>query len=75
MFAIFLMFTLYELLIFDVSLQELKKLLSTRNEGFTFNMMQDLDQRLRLLNKVIYIQRLYHLKATGQLKFRDKYIL
>ena len=46
MFGIFLMFTIYELLIFDVSLQELKKLLSTRNEGFAFNMMQDLDQRL-----------------------------
>lgn len=46
MFAIFLMFTLYELVIFEVSIQELKKLLSSRNEGFTFNMMQDLDQRL-----------------------------
>ena len=60
LFAVFLMFSLYGLITFDVSIQELKKLLSTRNEGFSFNMMQDLDQRLE--------NRLSGLKSFSQLE-------
>ena len=48
------MFTIYELVLFDTGLQELKKLLSTRNESFAFNMMQDLDQRLE--NRITNLQ-------------------
>ena len=60
MFAIFLMFILYGLITFDLSIQELKKLLSTRNEGFTFNMMQDLDQRLE--NRISNLKELSELQ-------------
>ena len=46
MVGIFLIFALYGMVVFDLSIQEMKKLLSARNEGFTFNMIQDIDQRL-----------------------------
>ena len=54
------MFSLYGLITFDLSIQELKKLLSSRNESFSFNMMQDLDQRLE--------NRISGLKSFGQLE-------
>lgn len=44
MFALFLTFAVYGMFTFDLSIQEMKKLLSSRNEGFAFNMMQDLDR-------------------------------
>lgn len=46
MVAFFLVFAIYGIITFELSIQEMKKLLSTRNEAFAFNMMQDLDQRL-----------------------------
>jgi signal transduction histidine kinase len=46
MFGIFLTFAFYGIFTFDLSISEMKKLLGTRNEGFTFNMMQVLDQTL-----------------------------
>ena len=46
MVALFLVFAIYGIVTFDLSIQEMKKLLSTRNEAVAFSMMQDLDQRL-----------------------------
>lgn len=46
MFGIFLTFAFYGIFTFDLSISEMKKLLGTRNEGFSFNMMQVLDQTL-----------------------------
>jgi len=43
-FAIFLIFGIYGYYSFSISIQEVNKLLSSRNEGFAFNMMQDLDE-------------------------------
>lgn len=51
MFGIFLTYAAYGVITFDLSIQEMKKLLGTRNEGFAFNMMQDLDKHIeRRLN-------------------------
>jgi signal transduction histidine kinase len=44
MFGLFLTFAIYGILTFDLSIKEMKNLLETRNEGFAFNMMQDLDK-------------------------------
>ena len=44
MFGIFLTFAVYGIITFDLSIQEMEKLLGTRNEVFAFNMMQDLDK-------------------------------
>lgn len=44
MFGIFLTFAVYGIVTFDLSIQEMRKLLGTRNEVFAFNMMQDLDK-------------------------------
>jgi signal transduction histidine kinase len=44
MFGIFITFAVYGVITFDLSIQEMKKLLGTRNEVFAFNMMQDLDK-------------------------------
>ncbi|HXV66463.1 MAG TPA: sensor histidine kinase [Nitrosopumilaceae archaeon] len=46
MFGIFLTFAVYGVITFDLSIQEMKKLLGTRNEVFAFNMMQDLDKNI-----------------------------
>ncbi len=43
-FGIFLIFGIYGYYSFSISIQEVNKLLTTRNEGFAFNMMQDLDE-------------------------------
>ncbi|MFB5637015.1 MAG: ATP-binding protein [Nitrosarchaeum sp.] len=43
-FAIFLIFGLYGYFTFSISIQEINKFISSRNEGFAFNMMQDLDE-------------------------------
>lgn len=43
-FGIFLIFGVYGYYSFSISIQEVNKLLTTRNEGFAFNMMQDLDE-------------------------------
>lgn len=44
MFSLFLIFALFGILIFDSSIQEMKNFLATRNESFSFGMMQNLDQ-------------------------------
>lgn len=46
MVAIFFIFGIYGMLTLDLSIQEMKKLLGTRNEAFAFNMMQDLDENI-----------------------------
>jgi len=46
MFGLFLTFAIYGLITFDLSIKEMKNLLETRNEGFAFNMMQDLDKTI-----------------------------
>lgn len=43
-FLIFLIFGIYGYYSFTISIQEVNKLLASRNEGFAFNMMQDLDE-------------------------------
>ena len=52
MFSISLTFTIVGLITFDLSVQEIKKLLGSRNEGFAFNMIQGLDKHIekRLLD-------------------------
>ena len=46
MFAISLTFTIVGIVTFDLSVQEIKKLLGSRNEGFALNMMQGLDKHI-----------------------------
>ncbi|MFB5614526.1 MAG: cache domain-containing protein, partial [Candidatus Nitrosomaritimum yanchengensis] len=46
MFAISLTFTIVGIITFDLTSQEIKKLLGSRNEGFAFNMMQGLDKHI-----------------------------
>lgn len=62
-FAIFLIFGVYGYYSFSISIQEVNKLLTTRNEGFAFKMMQDLDEYIdkriedfRQLTKLSIIQ-------------------
>ena len=43
-FGIFLIFGVYGYYSFSISIQEVNKLLTTRNEGFAFSIMQDLDE-------------------------------
>lgn len=63
MFAIFLTFAIYGMITLDLSIEELKKLLGTRNESLSFNMMQDLDENIdkrledfRELTKLVVMQ-------------------
>ncbi|HEY7367559.1 MAG TPA: sensor histidine kinase [Nitrosopumilaceae archaeon] len=63
MFGIFLTFAIYGIITFDLSIQEMKKLLGSRNEVFAFNMIQDLDKYIdkrlndfRVLTKAQAIQ-------------------
>ncbi|WP_246281982.1 sensor histidine kinase [Nitrosopumilus ureiphilus] len=46
MFGISLTFTITGLVTFDLTVQEIKKLLGSRNEGFAFNMIQNLDRHI-----------------------------
>ena len=46
MFAVSLTFTIVGLVTFDLSVQEIKKLLGSRNEGFAINMIQGLDKHV-----------------------------
>jgi len=64
MVVLFLIFAIYGIVTFDLSIQEMKKLLSTRNEAFAFNMMQDLDQRLE--NRISDLQGLTKLPQVQQ---------
>jgi len=46
MFSISLTFTIFGLVTFDLSVNEIKKLLGVRNENFAYNMMQGLDNHI-----------------------------
>lgn len=46
MFSISLTFTVFGLVTFDLSVNEIKKLLGVRNENFAYNMMQGLDNHI-----------------------------
>ena len=59
MFAISLTFTFVGLVSFDLSVEEIKKLLSSRNEGFAFNMIQGLDKHIE--NRLSDFQELTNL--------------
>jgi len=53
------MFTIVGIVTFELSVQELKNLLGSRNEGFAYNIMQDLDKHIE--NRVIDFQELTNL--------------
>lgn len=56
MFAISLIFTVTGLVTFDLTVQEIKELLGSRNEGFAFNMIQNLDKHIE--NRIFDFQEL-----------------
>ncbi len=56
MFAISLTFTITGLISFDLTVQESKELLGSRNEGFAFNLIQNLDRHIE--NRLIDFQEL-----------------
>lgn len=58
-FSISLIFTIVGLVTFDLSVQEIKKFLGSRNEGFAFNMIQGLDKHIA--NRVLDFQELTNL--------------
>ena len=62
MFGISLTFTIVGLASFDLSVQELKKLQGSRNEGFAFNMMQNLDRHIE--NRISDFQELTELNLV-----------
>ena len=62
MFAISLTFTIVGLVTFDLSVQEIKKLLGSRNEGFAFSMIQDLDKHVD--NRIFDFQELTKLSLV-----------
>ena len=62
MFGISLTFTIVGLASFDLSVQELKKLQGSRNEGFAFNMMQNLDKHIE--NRISDFQELTKLNLV-----------
>jgi signal transduction histidine kinase len=74
MFGIFLTFAIYGMITFDLSIQEIKKLLGSRNEGFAFNMMQDLDRyidkRLNDLEGLTQFQIVHDTLVESNKKFR-----
>lgn len=56
MFSLSLIITVTGLVTFDLTVQEIKKLLGSRNEGFSFNMIQGLDQHIE--NRMLALQDL-----------------
>ncbi|KAF6247824.1 histidine kinase [Nitrosopumilus sp. b3] len=56
MFAISLTFTITGMVSFDLTVQESKELLGSRNEGFAFNLIQNLDRHIE--NRLIDFQEL-----------------
>ncbi|MGI9565400.1 MAG: ATP-binding protein [Nitrosopumilus sp.] len=62
MFGISLTFTIVGAASFDLSVQELKKLQGSRNEGFAFNLMQNLDRHIE--NRIADFQELTELNLV-----------
>ncbi len=62
MFAISLTFTLVGVISFDLSVQEIKKLLGSRNQGFAINMIQGLDKHIE--NRLHDFQELTNLELV-----------
>lgn len=62
MFGISLTFTIVGLVTFDLSVNEIKKLLGSRNEGFAFNMIQGLDKHIE--NRIFDFQQLSNLNLV-----------
>jgi len=59
MFTISLTFTFVGFIAFELSVEEMKKLLGSRNEGFAFNMIQGLDKHVE--NRLANFQELTNL--------------
>ncbi|WP_232202994.1 MULTISPECIES: sensor histidine kinase [Nitrosopumilus] len=59
MFVVSLIFTIVGIVTFELSADEIKKFLGSRNEGFAFNMMQDIDQHIE--NRISDFQKLTNL--------------
>lgn len=83
MVGIFLIFTIYGLITFDLSIQEMKKLVGARNEAFSFNIMQDLDKNIdKRLNDFKDLTKLRIVQETlkesnaefAQLPYLDSFI-
>ena len=75
MFGVFLIFAIYGGVTFDLSIKEIQKLLATRNEGFAFNIMQDLDQyidkRLTDFKKITKLETVQTTLKQSNLDFRQ----
>lgn len=75
MFGIFLIFAVYGMVTFDLSIKEIQKLLATRNEGFAFNIMQDLDQyidkRLTDFKELTKLEAVHEALRTSNLEFQE----
>lgn len=74
MFVIFLVFAVYGIITFDISIEEMKKLVSSRNDVFAFNIMQDLDQqiekRISALNSLTNINEIQVALIASNDKFK-----
>lgn len=75
MFGIFLIFAIYGGITFDLSIKEIQKLLAIRNEGFAFNIMQDLDQyidkRLTDFKEITKLETVQEALKKSNLEFRQ----
>ncbi|MHA7646894.1 ATP-binding protein [Nitrosopumilus sp. S4] len=60
MFALSLTFTIVGYVTFEITVDEIKKLLGSRNEGFAFNMIQGLDKHIE--NRILAFKGLTNLK-------------
>ncbi|MCV0392582.1 MAG: sensor histidine kinase [Nitrosopumilus sp.] len=60
MFAISLSFTIVGYVTFEITVDEIKELLGSRNEGFAFNMIQGLDKHIE--NRILAFKELTNLK-------------
>lgn len=73
MFALSLTFTMVGLVTFDLSVQEIKKLLGSRNEAFAFNMIQGLDKhvekRISDFNELTNLNLIYSSLIDSNEKF------
>lgn len=63
MFAISLTFTIVGFVTFELSVNEIKGLLGSRNEGFAFNMIKGLDKHIE--NRILSFKELTHLNIIN----------
>lgn len=63
MFAISLTFTIVGFVTFELSVNEIKELLGSRNEGFAFNMIKGLDKHIE--NRILSFKELTHLNIIN----------